>query len=80
MRLADAIKELGNLKGVRVHRSHWVAQQHLIDIKKDGRRFVAVLSDDRRLPVSAPYLEDTRDMLKEKARPNKPRFFFYIFG
>jgi len=66
MRLTDAMRELGDLKGARTHRSHWVSQRHLINIKKDGRKFVAVLTDDRKLPISAPYLDAVRELLKEK--------------
>ena len=66
MRLTDAINELGDLRGARVHRSHWVSLRHLVDIKKDGRKTVAVLTDDRKIPISNPYLDDARALLKEK--------------
>ena len=66
MRLTDAINELGDLRGARVHRSHWVSLRHLVDIKKDGRKTVAVLTDDRKIPISNPYLDDVRALLKEK--------------
>ena len=65
MRLTDAINELGDLKGVRSHRSHWVSERHLVDIKRDGRKFVAVLTDGRKIPISDPYLDGVRAVLEE---------------
>lgn len=66
MRFSDAMDKLGNLRGERVHRSHWVSLRHLANIKKDGRRHVAVLTDGQSLPVSGSYLENARSLLKEK--------------
>ena len=70
MRLTDAINELGELKGARSHRSHWVSERHLVDIKKDGRKSVAVLTDGRKIPISAPYLDGVRAVLEEKNAAN----------
>ena len=66
MRLSDAIKETGDYAGARTHRSHWVSERHLVDIKRAGRKFVAILTDDRQVPISAPYLEDVRELLERK--------------
>jgi DNA-binding LytR/AlgR family response regulator len=62
--MSDAIKEVSNINGARIHRSHWVAQSHLIDIEKDKARHLAVLSDGRKLPVSNTYLPQVQEMLK----------------
>lgn len=67
MRFSDAISLLGDLQGIRIHRSHWVATQHLEGIEKQGRRMMAILSDGRRLPVSATYVAHVHAHLNEKS-------------
>ena len=79
MRLGDAIAELDGLDGLRIHRSHWVARAHLVDLRKDGHRCWAELSDGRELPVSQTYLDAVRASLDaapttgpRTQRPNGP--------
>ncbi len=55
MRFSDAIRELAGAAGARLHRSHWVAADHLERLERQGKRRWAVLSDGRKLPVSATY-------------------------
>lgn len=52
MRLADAIRETAPVPGLQIHRSHWVARDHVDDIKRIQGRTEVVLSDGRTLPVS----------------------------
>lgn len=59
MRLADAIREAGD--GLQVHRSHWVARDHIISVTRDGAKAVIKTSDGRDIPVSRTYVP----MLKE---------------
>lgn len=66
MTFSAAIEKLGDLKGARVHRSHWVSLRHIVDIQKDGRRHAAIMTDERKVPISGSYLEAARDLLKEK--------------
>jgi len=66
MTLREAIEQLGDLKGARVHRSHWVSYRHITDVQKDGRRHAAILTDERKIPVSGSYLEDARALLEAK--------------
>lgn len=54
-RFADALKVLGELDGQRIHRSHWVARDHICNLESTPGKSVLVLSDGRRLPVSASY-------------------------
>lgn len=63
MRFADAIAEIDALPGVRVHRSHWVAQGHGGSLFKEGNRMMLRLSDGRALPVSKTYLPAVEEML-----------------
>ena len=67
LRLADAIVLLGDLKGLRIHRSHWIALNHLDSLKKHGRAWQAVMSDGRQLPISATYFEAVRTALETKS-------------
>jgi len=66
MTFGAAMDKLGDLQGARVHRSHWVSKRHLTDIRKDGRRHIAVLTDNRAIPISGPYLDSARALLAEK--------------
>ena len=38
MRFPASMVELESLRGYRIHRSHWVAQEALVAIRVDGRR------------------------------------------
>jgi hypothetical protein len=65
--LADAETELDG-RGMRVHRSHWVADRHVLGLRRRGSRFVCVLTGGLEAPVSrrrqaevvARYGRDTR--------------------
>jgi DNA-binding LytR/AlgR family response regulator len=60
MRFRDAMAELDDLPGFRIHRSHWVARSHLRRVRQDGRRYMAELTCGLMLPVSQAYVEDLR--------------------
>ncbi len=60
MRFRDALEELQEAQGFQIHRSHWVAQHALQEVRQDGRRHVAVLACGQELPVSRAYLDDLR--------------------
>lgn len=60
MRMADAIRETDGIKGLQIHRSHWVAQDAVAAMtKQDGRLFVE-MQDGSRLPVSRSRIEAVR--------------------
>ena len=60
MRFADAITELEGADGLRVHRSFWVARDHVIGTAhRDGRRALR-LTGGHEVPVSRSYLADVR--------------------
>ncbi|MEO5758784.1 MAG: LytTR family DNA-binding domain-containing protein [Mesorhizobium sp.] len=60
MRLADAMREVGDTPGVRIHRSHWVALDAVTGrSRKDGKLFLK-LAGDAMLPVSRSYAEAVR--------------------
>jgi DNA-binding LytR/AlgR family response regulator len=52
MRLADAIRETGDVAGLQIHRSHWVALEAVEGVKRrDGKLFLE-MADGALLPVS----------------------------
>ncbi len=59
MRFADAITELGD-RGVRVHRSYWVAYAHVEGWIRRNQRALLRLSDAHTVPVSRTYLNPAR--------------------
>ena len=41
LRFSDALKEVGDTPGIRLHRSHWIADSHVAGIgQRDGRLVV----------------------------------------
>lgn len=54
MRLRDAINELGDV-GMQVHRSCWVAHDHVDAIEQDGPQVSIRLSNGDTVPVSNPF-------------------------
>ena len=64
IRMSDAIGEIAGIAGERIHRSHWVAKTHLVDIEKDKARHLAVLTDGRKLPISNTYLPAAQKLIE----------------
>ncbi|MGB0411311.1 MAG: LytTR family DNA-binding domain-containing protein [Pikeienuella sp.] len=61
MRFADALEEIAPTPGWRIHRSHWVAEAAMADIRRaDGKTFVVLESGDE-LPISRTYLPKLRE-------------------
>lgn len=61
MRFADALEELKDQPGWRIHRSHWVAESGIADIRRDGGKTFVVTTDGAELPVSRTYQSALRD-------------------
>ncbi|UDL87153.1 LytTR family transcriptional regulator [Mesorhizobium sp. PAMC28654] len=60
MRLADAIREAGDIPGLQIHRSHWVALDAVTgNRRKDGKLFLK-LGESVLLPVSRSYADAVR--------------------
>lgn len=57
LRFADALEELGEIPGLRVHRSHWAATAAMERIERDSARLFLRLVDGQRLPISRSYRE-----------------------
>jgi hypothetical protein len=52
MRMRDAVAELGDAEGERVHRSWWVARTAVVGKRREGRDLVLLLDDGRAVPVA----------------------------
>jgi DNA-binding LytR/AlgR family response regulator len=61
MRLADAIRETGDVPGLQVHRSHWVATAAVVKAHRSEGKVTLELSNGMRLPVSRGYLPAVKD-------------------
>ena len=61
LRLADAILEAAPTEGLQVHRSHWVARQHIASLRRDKGRLVLTLTDGRDIPVSRTYEQAAKE-------------------
>lgn len=55
MRLADAIRELSEAKGLQTHRSWWVATNGVTEAKKDNGKLTLILKSGAEVPVSRTY-------------------------
>ena len=51
IRLADAIAETQPVAGLRIHRSHWVARDHVTSVTRGSGKATVHLIDGRSLPV-----------------------------
>lgn len=54
-RFSDAVVAVADRPGLQCHRSHWVALDAIADAKLTGRSKHVVLTDGRKIPVSARY-------------------------
>ena len=61
IRLADAIREAEPAKGLQVHRSHWVALDHIAAARRDGDRAILSRSIGGDIPVSRTHMPAIRD-------------------
>jgi DNA-binding LytR/AlgR family response regulator len=60
LRFSDALMEIGNTEGIRLHRSHWVAADHVAGLKRDNGKLFVVARDGMEMPVSRSYAEAVR--------------------
>ncbi|MFW2542530.1 LytTR family DNA-binding domain-containing protein [Primorskyibacter sp. 2E107] len=52
MRLSDAIREVGDTPGARVHRSHWAAFGQVKAARREGDRAILTMTNGTEVPVS----------------------------
>ena len=63
MRLSDAEKELETFPGLRVHRSWWVALNHVVAVERQSGRVIARLDNEVCVPVSRNRVGELRNQL-----------------
>ena len=73
MRLADAIRETGDLAGLQVHRSHWVARDAVRAIRRNGDGATLTLATGREIPASRRFIPALREAGLLPGRPQGPR-------
>lgn len=61
MRFSDALEELGNAPGLRVHRSHWIADDAVTNVVHRNGKMEIVVASGTRFPVSRPYRAAARN-------------------
>ncbi|SFJ58952.1 transcriptional regulator, LytTR family [Jannaschia pohangensis] len=61
MRLSDALRETGNVAGLQVHRSHWVALDQVTAARREGDRAVLTLRHGPEISVSRANLAAIRE-------------------
>ena len=61
MRFADAVAELEDADGLRVHRSYWVARGHVTGAVRRNGRTILSLTGGHEAPVSRGYLAAVRE-------------------
>lgn len=63
LRMSDAIAETGDIEGMRVHRSHWVAREAVVGLRRVDNRPMIETRSGALLPVSRSYLDSVRASL-----------------
>ena len=63
LRLTDACSELAPYSGLRVHRSWWVARDHIIEMIRKNSRYLLKLSNGEEIPVGRTFINEVRAAL-----------------
>jgi len=61
--LSDAVEELTGLDGMQIHRSHWVARNAAVRLRRSSGKLMLELADERQLPVSRTFGPTVRKVL-----------------
>jgi LytTr DNA-binding domain len=60
LRFTDAVNETAGVSGRRIHRSHWVADDHVKTVARERGKLFIEAADGTMLPVSRPYEAEIR--------------------
>ncbi len=60
IRMRDAIERLGEVEGLRIHRSWWVAKESVAAVRREGRTAVVVLTGGHEAPVARDMMPQLR--------------------
>jgi DNA-binding LytR/AlgR family response regulator len=72
LRLSDAMRETGDLPGLQVHRSHWVARNAVRAVRRSGDGAILTLVTGREVPVSRRFMPALRQAGLLPAPPRAP--------
>lgn len=61
LRFSDAVKEVGDTSGLQIHRSHWVADGHVAELRRTDGGLSLLTKDGTMLPVSRACQKSTRE-------------------
>ena len=61
LRLSDAMNEVGDTPGARVHRSHWAAFDQVRSARRAGDRAILTMSNGAEIPVSRANIAAIRE-------------------
>ena len=64
MRLSDAVLALGKPRGLQVHRSHWVAHRHVLEMVRRGNRTLLRVTGGPEVPVSRGRVAEMRRAMR----------------
>ena len=71
--LSDAVRQLDS-RGMRVHRSYWVAHAHVRYIVRRDRHTMLQLTGGHRVPVSRTYNADVRRRIQSMPQSQRPKY------
>lgn len=60
---SDALRDLKPYRGLRTHRSHWVAKDRIRELGRIGSSYQVTLDNGTRVPVSRTYLVSVRQQI-----------------
>ncbi len=61
LRFSDAIKEVGDTNGLQIHRSHWVADAYVAELRRTNGGLSLLTRDGTLLPISRASQKSTRE-------------------
>ncbi|MFB8343690.1 LytTR family DNA-binding domain-containing protein [Brucella cytisi] len=61
LRFSDAVKEVGETSGLQIHRSHWIADRHVAELRKMNGGLGLLTSDGSLLPISRASQKSARE-------------------
>jgi len=61
MRMADAVHAMDGQNGLQIHRSHWIARDHVADTRREKGQPIVVMKDDSEFPVSRSFTKAAKE-------------------
>ena len=61
LRFSDAVKEVGDTSGLQIHRSHWIADRHVAQLRKTDGGLSVLANDGTLLPISRASQKSARE-------------------